>query len=194
MNNEEKVIIQKKYASKKFKFLNATDLIYTIQNLILKIHVITGWVLPADEIMNILIDQFLKKITEEYLELNPEEVEFAFRNKGTSLKDWGKEINLNLIDEILRDYLEERFSISKKEENLHPSPEPVKWTNEDILNKYRLEIEIAFQAMRKGYRPIIHIYFEETLRGDEMMLEKENINEFFVRKLSDGSNNLYVKD
>ncbi|MEO8824107.1 MAG: hypothetical protein ABI366_11095 [Ginsengibacter sp.] len=165
-----------------------------MKTLLLKIHVITGWVLPGAELKNILNDQFHKKIMEEYSELNPDEIEYAFRNKGTGLEDWGKEVNLNLLDKILIPYLDARFAISQNEERLLPVSESIPWNKEDFINKYRSEIEAAFQAMKKGYNPIIHIYFEETLREDGMMLEAENIHEFLVRKLGSNCDNLYVKE
>lgn len=194
LTGDEKVIIEKKYASKKIKYLTDLEILYAVKNILLKIHVITGWVLPVAELMNILIDQFFKKIKEDYNDLNPDEIEHAFRSKGTKIKDWGKEMNLNLIDEVLSLYIENRFEISDKEEKLLPPPAYKSWTNEDILNKYRSEIEVCFQALRKGYRPIIHIYFEETLRNDGMMEDNENISEFFVRKLNSGTENLYIKE
>lgn len=194
LTNDEKIIIEKKYASKKINFLSDVERLFAVKNILLKIHVITGWVLPTSELMNVLIDQFYKKIIEDYSELNPDEIEFAFRNKGTILKDWGKEINLNLIDEILIPYVNSRFEISKKEENLIPVKEDKLWSNEEIINQYRFEIESCFQALRKGYRPLIHKYFEETLRNDGMMNEDENISEFLVRKLNSMVENLYIKE
>jgi len=194
LTDDEKIVIQKKYASKKFKYFNEVEMLFAVKNILLKIHVITGWVLPMAELMNVLIDQLTKKIREDYSELNQDEVEYAFRNKGTVLKDWGKEMNLNLIDEILVSYLDSRYAISKKEEEMKIPIETRRWSEEDILNKYRSEIEVCFQALRKGYRPIIHIYFEETLRNDGMMEDNENISEFFVRKLNSGTENLYIKE
>lgn len=194
LTDDEKIVIQKKYASKKFKYFNEVEMLFAVKNILLKIHVITGWVLPMAELMNVLIDQLTKKIREDYSELNQDEVEYAFRNKGTVLKDWGKEMNLNLIDEILVSYLDSRYAISKKEEEMKVPIESIRWSEEDILNKYRFELETCFQAMRKGYKPIIHIYFEETLRNDGLMKDDENISEFFVRKLNSGTENLYIKE
>lgn len=191
---DESLIIQKKYASKKFKFLSDVDQIKAAKSLLLKIHVITGWTLPTSDILNILIDQFYKKMCEEYSELNLDEIEYAFRKKGTTLEDWGKEINLNLIDKVFISYLAARYEVSVKEERLLPAPERKPWSSEDIVNQYRFDIETAFQAMKKNYQPIIHIYFEETLRADGMMKEEENINDFFARKLDSGCDNLYVKE
>lgn len=194
LTDDEKLIIERKYVSKKFRELDETEKLFAVKNLLLKIAVITGWPLPNAELKNILINNFFKKISEEYFDLNIDEMEYAFRSKGTVIEDWGKEINLNLLDKVLRPYLENRFELSKIEERLLPVPERRSWTKEDILNQYRYEIETCFQALRKGYRPIIHIYFEDTLRDDGMLNEGENISEFFVRKLNSGAEHLYIKE
>lgn len=84
--------------------------------LLLKIHVITGWEVPQKELMAILADQFAKKILESYPSVTPDEVEYAFRNKPIELKDWGKALNISIIDEVMVPYLEKRFEISRVEE------------------------------------------------------------------------------
>lgn len=76
--------------------------------------------------MDILIDQLHKKLTESYANVNAEEVEYAFRN-NSGVQDWGKAINLNLIDEVMQPYLSRRRDLSKIEEQknikLLPAPE-----------------------------------------------------------------------
>jgi len=84
--------------------------------LIAKIHVITGWTIPEDELLTILIDQFIKKIMEGYRNVNPDEFEFAFRSNGGGVKDWGKNMNLSLIDEVMAPYLSTRYDLSLQEE------------------------------------------------------------------------------
>lgn len=85
--------------------------------LLVKISVITGWSNPEDEIVrNVLIDQFRKLLMEKYPTCNPYEVEYAFRQFGTTVKDWGKQMNLALIDEVMIPYLNQRSEISKLEE------------------------------------------------------------------------------
>jgi len=88
--------------------------------LLIRISVITGWVLPTDEMLSILVDQFKKKMIESYANCNAEEVEYAFRNFGHFAKDWGKQMNLNLIDEVMRPYLEKRRQQSVVEEHAAP--------------------------------------------------------------------------
>jgi hypothetical protein len=92
------------------------DLIIWVDALLLKIHAITGWTIPEKKILTILVDQFRKKILESYPTCNPDEIEYAFRQSGTTVKDWGKSMNLSLIDEVMIPYLAKRFEISKVEE------------------------------------------------------------------------------
>ncbi len=85
--------------------------------LLLKISIITGWVVPEDEFMNILVDQFRQLLIEKYATCCPQEVEYAFRLMGTTVKDWGKQINLALIDEVMIPYMNRRAEVSKHEES-----------------------------------------------------------------------------
>lgn len=99
--------------------MNDAELELSAHRIILKISVIVGWTIPlSDEMVDMLTDQFRKKLSEGYSNLNEAEVEYAFRNKGIETRDWGKSLNLSLIDEVMIPYLENRFEISKTEESL----------------------------------------------------------------------------
>jgi hypothetical protein len=116
----ENQMLAAKYKSKRIELMGESEITKWAKALLMKIHVITGWVIPSDgALYTILKDQFQKKITEDYGELNPDEIEFAFRSKGTTIEDWGKEMNLNLIDKILLPYLHDRYQLSNTEEKLH---------------------------------------------------------------------------
>lgn len=91
--------------------------------LILKIFVITGWPIPVEEMQSILLDQFKKKIAESYGICNPDEVEYAFRQYGTDIEDWGKKMNLSFIDKVMIRYLKRRAELSILEEHKTP-PRP----------------------------------------------------------------------
>lgn len=90
--------------------------------LLLKIHAITGWTLPVSEMMNIFIDQMQKKMQESYRNVTAEEVEYAFRNRGLDIKDWGKELNLTMVDEVMFPHLNTRSELSKFEEQQKNKP------------------------------------------------------------------------
>lgn len=90
---------------------------FAAQTLLLKIHAIKGWTIPVSEMMDILVDQFQRKLEEGYKSVTMAEMEYAFRN-STDVKDWGKALNLSLIDEVMQPYLENRFDLSQQEEKL----------------------------------------------------------------------------
>lgn len=118
LDPEANEIISLKYSGKVFGAMNEDELWFASKTLLLKIHTITGWTIPISELMDILIDQFKKKLSEGYKKVNISEIEYAFRNRSIDLKDWGKALNLTMIDEVMLPYLESRLELSKMEESL----------------------------------------------------------------------------
>lgn len=89
------------------------------KGLSLKISVITGWQVPNnEEYVTILDDQLYKKAVDEWAAINFDELEYAIRTYGTGIKDWGKLLNLALIDECVTQYMDERVRLSEIEERL----------------------------------------------------------------------------
>lgn len=111
---EELRILEVKYQSKRFGEMAWPDVDTWAKALLIKINTITGWVVP-DETLEVLVDQFRKKLIESYGYCNPDEIEYAFRNYGSYVKDWGKQMNLSLIHEVMVIYLNARRSVSDKE-------------------------------------------------------------------------------
>lgn len=112
-------MIELKYSAKRFGIMSEEERKLSSFNILAKISAITGWTVPASEIMlDILVDQLSKKLSENYSNLNVEEIEYAFRNKGIEVKDWGKSLSLTLLDEVLLPYLENRFELSRLEESV----------------------------------------------------------------------------
>lgn len=102
--------------------MTADEVFYECRILLLKISVITGWVLPADELRTVLIEQLCKKIVECYGSLNVDEIEYAFRNRDCEIKDWGKNFNLTLLDDVINPYLTKRIELSGIEERIKSQP------------------------------------------------------------------------
>lgn len=134
-------MVKLKYKSPVFGRMTDDQLYTTVKTLLLKIHVITGWEIPERELMGILIDQLIKKIRESYELINTEEVEYAFRNN--IVQEWGKAMNLNLIDEILQPFLIRRKQISDMEERLKPAPK------QNLVPMWQLDLEIAYNNLKK---------------------------------------------
>lgn len=162
--------------------------------LLLKINVITGWVISEDQ-MEVLADQFGKKLIESYPDMNPEEIEFAFRRDGTIVKDWGKPMNLALIDEVLIPYRNTRHRLSLElEERSKEPPEQKVYTEAELDNFKRHQAEEAFQRILKGNMNFIpRKQMVEILTQDGILKPGEDIDLFFVRVINEGKRNLYVK-
>lgn len=163
--------------------------------LLLKIHVITGWVIPdSTELLNILIDQFQKKLEENYPHLNVDEIEFAFRQSGTTIKDWGKQMNLALIDEVLIPYTDHRVLLSRDEERKAPPPEQKIYTQAQLDDFDREDVENFYQRCRNGQIPYsLPEYFKDILVKDGLMSKDQRLEEFFQHRLGKGSEKIYEK-
>jgi len=112
-------VIQVKYAEgiKRFGEEDETMLVATVQAIILRIKVITGWPIPElEEERNILYAELTKHFREAWPTLNAEEVMYAIRSYTGVVKNWGKDINLALIDEALAKYYQHRQQVSLLEE------------------------------------------------------------------------------
>lgn len=134
----EHKILELKYASLPFGKMEAAELKVAASALLIKISFITGWSLYEDpKSHGILKEQFELKIVESFPNVNVDEMLYAFR-QNTTVKDWGKAMNLALIDEVMIPYLENRFEISKLEESLSkpkalPPPEDEPMTDDEFL-------------------------------------------------------------
>ena len=66
ISEPELEIIRIKYSGLQFGKMQQQNLWAFAKATVLKIHVITGWSIPKDDLMKILLDQFIKKIKESY--------------------------------------------------------------------------------------------------------------------------------
>lgn len=174
--------------------MNPAELSAWPKALLLKIHVITGWVIPSTDLLNILVDQFGKKLQEDYSDLNTDEIEYAFRKSGTTIQDWGKGMNLNLLDQVLIPYMDKRLQASAAEEKIKAKPEQKIFSEDEINNMRRAELEQAYQAMRNGKIPIIYDYYRELLVADGFIQDPAEMTEFFVKCLGNDVKQLYTNE
>lgn len=166
--------------------LSDAELEKVTQLLILKIYTITGWPIPEDELKKILVDQLSKKIKESYPNVNETEVEYAFRSNLT-VKDWGKSMNLVLIDEVLSGYLERRADVSRMEERYRVKKLPAPADNSEFTNEERIETDKYLFRTTKNYRVISQkvaaILFkqkkiERPCEEDCKLIEKQAIHDY----------------
>ncbi|MCW3466533.1 hypothetical protein [Chitinophaga nivalis] len=113
---EEQRVIQLKYNSKRIGNYTPEELSVQCKAMVMKIAVITGWQIPDNpEYVTILMDQLRKKFADDYQDLNIDEFEYAMRTYGTHINDWGKGLNLALIDDAICEYLGKRQHLSNLE-------------------------------------------------------------------------------
>lgn len=203
LTDEENKVLQLKYQSKKIGAMNEDELSKWIRAILIKIHVITGWTIPSDNnLLNILLDQFRKTLVEKYSEINPDEIEYAFRS-NTTVEDYGKALNLNLIDKVLTNYLDARYKISMTEEMIKNRKEPEAFNLKSDVN-WREQIEQNYQYFLLQDKFFsIHPYEYDQLVEDKFIVpdSKEHSleeKERFVKSLFEISkkknfNNLYTK-
>lgn len=195
LQDSDKRMMELKYSAPRICDMDHNLQSMWAKSLLLKIHVITGWVIPDTELLNILIDQFEKKLIENYGMLNVEEIEYAFRSGGTVVKDWGKSMNLALIDEVLIPYLNKRFDLSASEERQKSEPpQQVIYTDAQLDDQQREDIEHFYQRLLKGQIPYrIPEYFKGMLVKDGLMKPDEYIENFLSHRLNNGIQNIYKK-
>jgi hypothetical protein len=166
---EEGKVIELKYrGGQRFGHMGAPQVITAGKALLLKIHVITGWTIPEGDLMNILVDQFTKTLLEKYDDLNSSEIEYAFRSKGTAVEDWGKAMNLNLLDKVLTPYLNERFRISETERLLAYKKVHGEFSLDQL--DYRRMMEEDFQFFLSGKTlTTFPVHYYKTLVEDALV-------------------------
>lgn len=189
----ERDIIRVKYAALQFGKLSEQNLWVYAKAILLKIHVITGWTIPSDKMMDVLLDQFVKKLRESYPDVNPEEMEYAFRHYGTVVKDWGKNMNLSLIDEVMTTYLDDRYRISHEVEERKEPPPAITYTDEELDNFHRQWTEEFYQRIRRGLVEKVPDYSKSIMVKDGLIRNGGEADNFFVRALNSGMKNIYTK-
>ncbi len=192
---EENRMINLKYKGKQICKMDDDELNSWTMGLLAKIHIITGWVIPnSPELLNVLIDQLQKRLQENCGYLNFDEIEYAFRQHGTTINDWGKEVNLNLIDKVVLNYISKRYEVSKMEEKITYSPEQKIFTQEELDNSAREDAERQYQIFLSGGELKGLSINKSILDQDELLLPDESVIDFFTRRARLGSLNIYKKE
>ena len=136
---------------------------------LLKINVITGWKLPEGDILKILIGQFIKFMLESYPTMNADELEFAFRNKDGRVKDWGKEINLSMLDEVLTPYMGKRATLSEMERQKNSFKPPLLLSVPPMPNEEKIKVSYGIWKFTQKFayisEEVYHILVIENKIG-----------------------------
>jgi hypothetical protein len=191
-------VVEKKYASPAIKNLPAPQLLAKVVESIKRIHVITGWVIPEDaDYIKILSEELLLKLKEDFSDLNFDEIAFAFRKNGVVVKDWGKAMNLELVVQVLSEYVADRERISGIEERLKSKPVQRIYTQEELDNLHRQDVEAFYQRCLNGVMPPAELpeYYKSILVKDGLLhQESDDLHAFFAYMIERGYEKIYVKE
>lgn len=150
--------------------------------------------MPDDkEYIKILIEQFVLKLKESFSNLNFDEILAAFRKNGLGVKDWGKNMNLDLICTVLADYTNSRIEASLAEERMKEKPVEISYTEEQLQDFKRQWAEEYYQRIRSGRLEAVPDYVRDIIVVDKYISKPEQADSFFVKWLNSGKENLYVK-
>jgi len=161
--SQDRKVITLKYASKSFGKMSDEERCLHAFDLLLKIHVIVGWTIPVGQLMDILTAQFEKKLSESYTNVNAEEFEYAFRNRNLETNDWGKALNLTMIDEVMLPYLSTRFDLSRQEESLMSKNYHLVEEKRELSDEEKSEWIMDWKSMEDINIDLIPLIFYEFL-------------------------------
>lgn len=112
----EKLIIDMKYAMPRIDSMSAIHVSTYAAGLMIRIHAAMGWSMPTDDVTtNALIHEFTQYVSESCGDMTPEEIAYSVRTNGVGVKEWGKNMNLALIDQCVSEYRAERARLSEAE-------------------------------------------------------------------------------
>jgi len=131
-------------------------------------------------------------LVESYPNCNTDEIEYAFRTHGSAVKDWGKQMNLSLIDEVMGIYLERRLAVSRFEESQQKPVQKI-YTDEELLDIRRGDMEATFQRMLSGRQNVVPPDMPEFLISEGFITDETDVAKWIVDEIGNGRKNLYVK-
>jgi hypothetical protein len=105
-----------KYSQPPFSRIPGTDISRHAMGLLTRITAVTGWKLPDGDTLKALVNEFSAYLIESCGAYNPNEIAYAVRTYGGDVTEWGKNLNILLIDECMGKYKNERSAISTIEE------------------------------------------------------------------------------
>lgn len=159
---------------------------------ITRIHVITGWGLPGDTLyMGILTDELQAKLAESFPQLNFDQIAHAMRKYGVGKKDWGKNMNLELICDVLSMFSADASRVFADElKALSGQALPV-----SDENTARHHIQAYYRRLWEGTECSAVMPNEEihrrVLLKDQLIGKKESMYEFFQRYLVEEKTAIY---
>lgn len=149
--------------------MRAVDLTREVMGILVRINAITGWKLPDNEdVLSALIREMTIYLTEKRGDLTSDEIAYSIRNYGLTVKDWGKNLNITLIDQCVCEYKEKRYDASIEEERAAIEQKHAKI---ELSPASKIDWSDYWQRLLEGAKngqirnEFISTYFYDWLRG-----------------------------
>lgn len=195
--DKELSIINASLTGQKIRDLPEQEIGATSMRLLFSISVITGWEIPNnDAYQETLTRQLYLKIKESYGSCTEEEILYAMRNYSQGVEEYGKPINLKLIDDVMVKYISEKQQLAnylerkRQDENEERKTE---YTEEHYKNDLRKNAQISYRIFLSGVVPRSVEAHRNILKEDQLINDDEkSIIEYFTEWKSRGVENIYI--
>lgn len=118
-------MIERKYSQPCIKQMNALELQTAVQLVLNRICIFTGWPVPVGKAsIDLLVDELALYLLEKFPTINVNEIAAAFRQYSSEVNNWGKAVNIILIEQVLYPYMNARREASLLVE-LKPKEQPL---------------------------------------------------------------------
>lgn len=133
----------------------------------------TGWSIPTGQAMEMLVDLLANTLKKEYVNLTVKEVEIAFVRHASKVKDYTKDINISLFNQVMDHYFGERNEAVRIESDVYLRDVEGKVKSEhEAKNLARSTVEECFIDFKAGkFDPIksnVSASLYDTITGDSL--------------------------
>ena len=194
LDKEERDVLIKKYEGKRICEMNENEIIVGAELSLFDISVITGWVIPDHEVYKEkLITQLVLKLKESYHDMNFSEISYAMRKYCSEVEDYGKSVNLALIDKVVKKYKAERMVVSEIELSLTKEKQVV-YTAEQLDEAERENAQRAYERYLKGQELLSPEMNSGILIRDGYIRHESEVLRFFEFCQLNKIQNIYVHE
>ena len=174
--------------------MNENEIIVGAELSLFDISVITGWVIPDHEVYKEkLITQLVLKLKESYHDMNFSEISYAMRKYCSEVEDYGKSVNLALIDKVVKKYKAERMVVSEIELSLTKEKQVV-YTAEQLDEAERENAQRAYERYLKGQELLSPEMNSGILIRDGYIRHESEVLRFFEFCQLNKIQNIYVHE
>jgi hypothetical protein len=137
------------------------------------IKTLTGWSIPTGAALDLLKSLLASTLQKEYGSLTVKEIEIAFTRHSSKIKDYAKDINISLFNQVMDLYFMDRNEAVRIESDVYLKDVEAKVkSEEDVKNIARASVEESFEDYKTGkFDPIrsnISASLYDTITGDSL--------------------------